>query len=122
MWTMSKARRALPAALLAAGVLASASACSAGIYTSTRVAPYASIERRAYENGYRQGLDEGRNDARHNRSFSLERHDEYRSAERGFRREDGERDPYRVAFRRGFEAGYRDAFDRFDREQRRDWR
>lgn len=125
MWTLSKARRVVPAAmgaLLMVGALASTAACSAGIYTSARTPPYANIERRAYDNGYRQGLDDGRNDARHNRSFSFERHDEYRNAERGFRRQDGERDPYRVAFRRGFEAGYREAFDRFDREYRRDRR
>jgi hypothetical protein len=120
MWTMSKACRVLPAALavsLAAGVLVS-TACSARIYT-TRSGPSESIERRAYDNGYRQGLDDGRDDARHNRSFSFERHDEYRKAERGYRRQDGERDPYRAAFRRGFEVGYREAFDRFDRERDR---
>ena len=125
MWTMSNARRVLPAALatvMAAGVLVSTPACSAGIYTTTRSGRYESIERRAYENGYRQGFENGRNDARHNRFFSLERHDEYRDAERGYRRWDGERDPYRVAFRRGFEAGYREAFYRFDREYRRDRR
>jgi hypothetical protein len=126
MWTMSKGRRVLPAALatvVAAGVLVSMPACSAGIYTTTRGGSYESIERRAYDNGYRRGFEDGRNDARRNRFFSLERHDEYRDAERGYRRWDGERDPYRVAFRRGFEAGYREAFnrfDRFDRDYRRD--
>ena len=126
MWTMSRARRVLPAALLAAGVLVSAPACSAGIYTTTRGGSYVDLGRRAYENGYRQGLGEGRDDARHRRPVSLDRHDEYRNAERGYRRGDGDRDPYRVGFRRGFEAGYRDAFNRFARDygrdrDRRDW-
>ncbi len=113
MWTMSKARRALPAALVAIGVLVSAPACSAGIYSTTR-APHASIERRAYDDGYRQGFNDGRNDVRRHRSFSFGRHDEYRSADRRF-----DRDPSGVAFRRGFEAGYRDAFDRgYGRERR----
>ena len=116
MWTMSQARRVLPAALIAAGLLISAPACSAGIYTTTRSGPYVDIGRRAYDNGYRRGLEEGRDDARHRRSSSLERHGEYRNAERGYRRGDGERDPYRQGFRRGFEAGYREAFDRFARD------
>jgi hypothetical protein len=120
MWTMSRARLVLPAALLAAGVLVSAPACSAGIYTTTRSGPYEDIGRRAYENGYRQGLREGRDDAQHRRGFSLERHGEYRDAEGGYRRGDGNRDPYRVGFRRGFEAGYRDAFNRFARDDGRD--
>ena len=127
MWTISRARRVLPAALLAAGVLVSAPACSAGIYSSgiytTNRGAYGEIARRAYENGYTRGLREGRDDARHRRSFSLERHGEYRDADRGYRRGDGDRDPYRGGFRRGFEAGYRDAFNRFagdgrDRDRR----
>ena len=119
MWTISRARRVLPAALLAAGVLVSAPACSAGIYTTSRGGAYQDVARRAYENGYRQGLEEGRDDARHRRSFSLERHGEYRAAERGYRRDYGDRDPYRVGFRRGFEAGYRDAFSRYGNYERR---
>ena len=119
MWTMSRARRVLPAALIAAGLLISAPACSADIYANRR-GPYVDIGRRAYDNGYREGLDEGRDDARHRRPFSLDRHGEYRSAERGYRRADGERDPYREGFRRGFETGYRDAFNQFTRDSGRD--
>jgi len=118
MWTISRARRVLPAALLAAGVLVSAPACSAGIYTTTR-SSYADVTRRAHDTGYQHGFEDGRNDARRQRSFSLERHGEYRDAERGYRRGDGERDPYRVAFRRGFESGYRDAFNRYGNYERR---
>jgi hypothetical protein len=119
MFTMFHARRVLPAALLAAGVLLSASACSAQTY-ATR-GSYVDVERRAHDNGYRQGLDEGRNDARRRRSFSLERHSEYRDADRGYRR-DNERNSYSRAFRRGFETGYREGFDRFARENGRDRR
>src|SRR5258708_18533603 len=116
MWTMSKARRVLPAAgvaLWAAGVLVSTPACSAGIYTTTR-GSYESIERRAYDNGYRQGFDNGRSDAPRNRAFSLERHDEDRHAELGGRRRDRQRDTYPAAFRRGFEAWYPGGLDHFD--------
>ena len=90
MWTISRARRVLPAALVAAGLLISAPACSAGIYTTTR-GPYVDVARRAYDNGYRRGLDEGQNDARHRRSFSLDRHGDYRSADRDYQRGYGER-------------------------------
>ena len=117
MWTMSRSLRALPAALLAAGLLVSAPACSVQTY-AVRSGPYVDIERRAHDNGYREGFEEGRSDARHHRSFSFERHGEYRDAERGYRR-DYERGAYRHAFRRGFEAGYREGFDRFAREYRR---
>jgi hypothetical protein len=120
MWTMSRMSRVLPAALVAGGLLISAPACSADIYASRR-GPYVDIGRRAYDNGYRQGVEEGRDDARHHRSFSLDRHGDYRSADRGYRRADGERDPYREGFRRGFTTGYRDAFGRYSRDDRRDW-
>ena len=119
MFTMFHARRVLPAALLAAGVLLSSSACSAQTYSIR--GSYVDVERRAHDNGYRQGFDEGRNDARRNRSFSLERHSEYRDADWGYRR-DNERNSYSRAFRRGFESGYREGFDRFARENRRDGR
>jgi flagellar biosynthesis/type III secretory pathway protein FliH len=115
MWTISRVSRVLPAALIAAGLLISAPACSADIYTNARRGPYVDIGRRAYDNGYRQGLEEGRDDAGHHRSFSLDRHGDYRNAERGYRREDGERNPYREGFRRGFENGYRDAYNRYAR-------
>jgi hypothetical protein len=115
MFAMFHARRVLPAALLAAGVLCSASACSAQTYPNR--GSYVDVERRAHDNGYRQGFDEGRNDARRHRSFSLERHSEYRDADRGYRR-DNERNSYSRAFRRGFETGYRESFDRFSREYR----
>jgi hypothetical protein len=79
------------------------------------------LQRRAVDNGYRQGLDEGRNDARHHRSFSPERHSAYRDAQRNYGG-GWERDAYQRGFRRGFESGYRDGFDRYARDDRRDWR
>ena len=91
---------------------------SGDLYDDTRRA-YVDIGRRAYDNGYSQGFEDGRDDARRRRPFSLERHGEYRDAERGYRRGYGERDPYRVGFRRGFEAGYRDAFNRYGNYERR---
>lgn len=79
------------------------------------------IERRAYDRGYREGLDNGRDDARHDRRFSFERHNEWRDADDGYHRGDGDRDFYRRSFRAGFQAGYNEAYNRFARRDR-DWR
>src|SRR5437667_3607838 len=88
---MFRAHRYLPALLLVAGVAAAAPACAAQTYGygyPTRGGYGRDIERRAYDNGYREGLEEGQNDARRNRSFSLERHGEFRDADNGYQRGD----------------------------------
>jgi hypothetical protein len=63
----------------------------------------------AFDNGYRSGLDRGRDDAR-NRRYDYGRHDAYRSADSGYERSYGDRDQYRDAFRRGFVSGYDDGY------------
>ena len=40
---------------------------------------------------------------------------EYRDADDGYHRRDGEREFYRRVYRRGFEVGYRESFDRNQR-------
>src|SRR5215831_20763861 len=79
------------------------------------------IERQAFDRGYREGLEQGRNDARHNRRFSYDRHGEWRDADNGYHRGDGNRDFYRANYRRGFEVGYRESFDRIGRYDRDDY-
>jgi|SRR6185295_4922958 len=76
------------------------------------------IERQAYDRGYREGLDQGRSDARHNRNYAPTRHSEYRSADDGYHRGDGDREFYRNNYRRGFDVGYRESFDRNIRYRR----
>jgi len=117
MWRMFNGH-AWPAALLAAGVLVAAPACTTQAYGVHGSYVSADFERRAVDDGYRKGLDEGRDDARHHRSFSPDRHGEYRDT---FRNDRGnwERDAYQRGFRRGFESGYREGFDRYARG---DWR
>jgi len=78
-------------------------------------------ERRAYDRGYREGLDEGRDDARHDRRYSYDRHSEYRDADDGYHRGDGDREFYRRSYRAGFQAGYNESFSRHARNGR-DWR
>lgn len=114
--------RAWSATLLAAAVIIASPACTTQAYGVRGSYVSADFERRAVDNGYRQGLDEGRNDARHHRSFSPERHDAYRDTRRNYNG-NWEREAYQRGFRRGFEAGYREGFDRYARyEDRRDWR
>ena len=112
---MSKAYRYFPTLLLVAGVALAAPACAEQVYGSgyPRGGVYnRDLDRRAYDNGFREGVEEGQNDARHNRDFSPRRHDEYRDADEGYRRGEGDREHYRRSYRQGFEAGYNESYNR----------
>lgn len=65
----------------------------------------------AARNGYDDGLEAGRNDARDHRSFDPVRARRYREGDRGYTSRDGSRDDYkreyRAAFQQGYEQGYR---------------
>lgn len=120
--------RVLPGIVLAILTVATpACASSAGWYRYPpgRVA----IDSRAYDVGYREGFEHGRDDARRSRPFDYSRHGDYRDADQGYR--GGNRSAYRREFRGGFENGYRDAYRQFARDGRwegvgdrrdRDWR
>jgi len=116
---MARHYKLFPVLLLAAGVGIATQACAAQTYGygyPNRNGGYGrDIERRAYDNGYREGLQEGRNDAQHNRNFSPEKHSEFRDADNGYHRGDGDRDFYRRTYRQGFQTGYRESFDRIAR-------
>lgn len=112
---MTRAFRHLPTLLLVAGVALASPACAAQIYGSgyPRGGVYGrDLERRAYDNGFREGVEEGQNDARRNRDFSPQRHSEYRDADQGYHRDYGDREFYRRSYRQGFEAGYRESYGR----------
>jgi hypothetical protein len=111
---MLNATRYIPALIVAAAVAAVTSACAAPLYQSRGIYSQ-DFERRAYENGRREGLDQGRDDARNRRDFSFARHDEYRDGDRGYRRSDGDRDRYRRTFRQGYQDGYTEAFNQVAR-------
>ena len=104
--------RHITAYLLSAGLLITAPACtSAYTYGTHRDRDYrVDGQRRAYAKGYQEGSEEGRNDARHRRSFEPRRHDEFRDADDGYNRRDGDWEEYRDSYRRGFLAGYQQAF------------
>ena len=87
---MLRSHRYLPALLLVIGVGIATPACAAQGYQygypGGRNGGYGrEIERRAYETGYRDGVQEGQNDARRGRDFSYSRHNEYRDADDGYR-------------------------------------
>lgn len=89
------------------GVAVAGSACAASMRGSSRQ----TVERRAYDNGHREGVEFGADDANHRLEFSYTRHNEYRDGDQGYGNNDGNRDLYRQSLRRGFEAGYTDAFN-----------
>lgn len=64
----------------------------------------------AYDNGYRDGLEKGREDARDGDSYDPVRHSRYRSGDHGYNSRYGTREQYRLAYRDGFEAGYDQAY------------
>ena len=98
--------------LLAAVVLATSTACATNSYgrypgPGSRVG----VSDRAYRFGYDAGFDKGREDIRRGRSFDLNRHGDYRNANRGYDGY-GNRNQYRNAFRQAFAAGYEDGYGR----------
>ncbi len=112
---MVRAHRLFAAGVLAAGVWVATPACATGFYgygTYGGPRDYRDIQRVAYDNGYREGFKHGSKDGRHNRDFRIDRDGDYRSADDGYRREYGDREFYRMTFRRGYETGYRDGYAR----------
>jgi hypothetical protein len=74
----------------------------------------------AFDNGYNDGLDKGREDSRDRDSYDPNRHSRYRSADHGYEKRYGSKDDYRQIYRDGFRAGYDDAF-RGSNTRRRDF-
>ena len=120
---MLRAHRYFPALLLLIGVGIATPACAERIYGygGGRNGSYErDLERRAYDTGFREGVQEGQNDARRGRDFSYTRHDQYRDADEGYRRGTIDRDLYRRSFRQGFQTGYSESFNRNARISPRD--
>jgi hypothetical protein len=63
-----------------------------------------------YNNGYRDGLEKGREDAGDRDSYDPVRHSRYRSADRGYDSRYGTKDDYKLVYRDGFEAGYEEGY------------
>lgn len=64
----------------------------------------------AFDKGYQDGVEKGREDARDRDSYDPVRHRWYRSADRGYDRRYGPKDAYKNVYREGFQAGYDDSY------------
>lgn len=75
--------------------------------------PYYESRRIAYDNGYREGIEEGEKDGRKRDPFNFRDEGDWRDGDKGYHRTYGDRERYRQVFRSGFEAGYADAYRRY---------
>ena len=66
----------------------------------------------AFDNGYRDGMNIGQQDARKGKSFRPQKHDEYEDADRGYNRSYGDKNNYKGQYRQGFQNGYSDGYGR----------
>jgi hypothetical protein len=69
----------------------------------------------AYQRGYRDGLEKGRDDGDDHDRYDPNRHSWYRSADRGYDDDYGRKEDYRVVYRQGFEAGYAEGYRVYSR-------
>jgi len=67
----------------------------------------------AAENGYRDGLEAGRDDARDGDRFDPVRTSRYRSGDHNYDSRYGSRDAYKRDYRAAFEQGYREGYGRY---------
>jgi hypothetical protein len=115
---MTNRTRFVPALALF-GALVAAPACATGGYVYRGDRPTygggygREIQRVARDRGFRDGRAAGEKDARRGRSFAFDRHDDWRDADDGYRRDYGDKDFYRREFREGFRAGYTDGYNAY---------
>jgi hypothetical protein len=64
----------------------------------------------AFENGYRDGREQGLEDGRDRDRFDATRHGRYRSADRGYINSYGDKNRYKDIYREGFQSGYQDGY------------
>ena len=76
---------------------------------------YLDARQAAYDNGFREGIKRGENDGRRNNAFAFQDERTFQRADKGYHREYGPLDRYRVAFRSGYSAGYSDGYQRYAR-------
>lgn len=103
-----------PAVVLLGLLMLPACAHAQGRYYDGRSAPY--------EQGYREGVDEGEKDARRGDPFSFRDEREFQRGDRGYQRRYGDRDRYRQLFRRGYAEGYSAGYRRYAGYARNDGR
>lgn len=109
---MRMAHRYATTGLVVAGLLATVPVRTTAQEPSFR---YQLADHEAYDNGFRDGLRHGEEDALNRRAYSFRQYLDYRDANLGYRPGDIELSEYQRAFREGFAAGYADAYDRTER-------
>jgi hypothetical protein len=109
---MLRTLRYVPLALFVVSGFGS-TACASQIYGQRGGVYRNNIDRRAYDNGYREGVHQGENDVRRGRTYSPNSHSEYRNADDGYRRGEGDRQFYQNSYRQGFDAGYSESYNRY---------
>ena len=81
-------------------------------------APYSDVRREAYDNGYRQGLEDGGRDGWQGDRFEYRDERDFQRADYGYHRGFGDRERYRQSFRAGFADGYASGYRRQSRGYR----
>jgi hypothetical protein len=114
---MRLSHRYISALLFVASVGVATPGCAAQIYRPRGGNVSQELQRRAYDNGWSEGVKRGRDDARDGRPVSLDRYKEYRNADKGYRGRDGSKEQYRRAFRQAFQNGYTEAFNDVSRQR-----
>jgi hypothetical protein len=116
---MTKLFRYLPMLALTAGVAIASPACAARVYDTgypragyPPPPPSREVIAAAARTGYRDGVDAGRDDARHRDRFDPARARRYRDGDHDYDRRYGSRDEYKREYRSAFERGYRDGYER----------
>jgi hypothetical protein len=87
-------------------------------YTDAAVSQY-DVRRSAYDEGYREGIRAGEQDARRGDRFAYQDEGDFRRGDNGYHRSFGDRERYRQIFRDGFARGYSDGYSRYARNDRR---
>jgi hypothetical protein len=111
---MMTSHRYLAAGLLALGVCMSAPACASGGYHGDR-REARQADRRSYDIGFKDGVDAGRDDARHHERFDPIRARRYREGDHNYDRRYGSRDDYKREYRAGFQQGYEQGYRQYRR-------
>ena len=91
----------------------SALAVAVPLTAAAQAVPRQGVQSPAYRTGYDRGVYAGQEDGRRNDRFEYTDESDYRSADRGYSRNYGDRDRYRAEFRQGFENGYREGYGRY---------
>src|SRR5215203_258698 len=74
---------------------------------------YSEVGRIAYDNGFREGVEEGDKDGRSRDRFYYEDEGDWKDGDKGYSRSYGDKNLYRQTFRAGFADGYSQGYSRY---------